>query len=259
MADVKWGGDEMAEGRMLKKTIAGSKKLALVNDRAKVIWFMMLPHADIEGRVKACPIIVRGQYLTMLNYSLKAVQQALEALHSAGLIALYQVDGNQYAEFTRFKDFQSLRPDREGESTIPPPDSGTTPGVIQDHSGLIKEVKEVKVSKVKKTPGKPEQFDEFWATYPKKRAKRDALNVWLRLDFSDGLFEKIIAAVAAQKKSAEWKKEGGQFIPYPATWLRKGRWDDESKSTSPQDRMRCRKCGRSVGAIYDNGLCTKCG
>lgn len=130
---------DMADGRMLKKTISNSKKLALVSDRAKVIWFMMLPHTDIEGRLNACPEIVKGQYLTLLGYPVLAIQKALVELHEAGLIILYKVGGDQYAEFTRFKDFQSLRPDREGESRIPSSDSGTTPGVVPENSGLSKD------------------------------------------------------------------------------------------------------------------------
>lgn len=131
----------MADGRMLKKTISNSKKLAMVSDRAKVIWFMLLPHADIAGRVMACPEIVKGQYLTLLNYPAKSIQKCLAELHGAGLIILYNVNGDQYAEFTRFADFQSLRPDREGESKIPAPplDSGTAPGVLLDNSGLSKD------------------------------------------------------------------------------------------------------------------------
>jgi hypothetical protein len=129
----------MADGRMLKKTISNSKKLAMVSDRAKVIWFMMLPHTDIAGRLNACPEIAKGQYLTMLNYPAKTIQKCLEELHNAGLIILYKINGDQYAEFTRFADFQSLRADREGESKIPGPDCGTTPGVVQENSGLSKE------------------------------------------------------------------------------------------------------------------------
>jgi hypothetical protein len=31
----------------------------------------------------------------------------------------------------------------------------------------------------------------------------------------------------AQKKQEDWRKDGGKFIPYPATYLRQERWDDE--------------------------------
>ena len=34
-------------------------------------------------------------------------------------------------------------------------------------------------------------------------------------------------------RSDQWRKHDGQFIPYPATWLRQERWDDELKVTLP--------------------------
>ena len=37
----------------------------------------------------------------------------------------------------------------------------------------------------------------------------------------------ILAAIEAQKKSEQWVKDGGQYIPHPATWLNQGRWDDQ--------------------------------
>lgn len=135
----------MADGRMLKKTISNSKKLALVSDRSKVVWFMLLPHTDIEGRVHACPDIVKGQYLTLLGYPTKAIQKSLVELHEAGLIVLYAVGGDQYAEFTRFKDFQFLQPNRERKSTIPAPSCGSPP----ESSGVTPESSCLKLSKVK--------------------------------------------------------------------------------------------------------------
>ena len=30
-----------------------------------------------------------------------------------------------------------------------------------------------------------------------------------------------------QKLSADWKKDGGKYIPYPSTWLNDERWEDE--------------------------------
>jgi hypothetical protein len=36
-----------------------------------------------------------------------------------------------------------------------------------------------------------------------------------------------VPAVEAQKKSKQWQKDDGQYIPNPSTWLNQGRWDDE--------------------------------
>ena len=71
-------------------------------------------------------------------------------------------------------------------------------------------------------------FNEFWAEYPKKRSKQAALNVWKRLAPDKELFDTIMAALRLQKQSAEWKRDGGQFIKYPATWLNGGCWEDET-------------------------------
>lgn len=72
-----------------------------------------------------------------------------------------------------------------------------------------------------------ERFSRFWEAYPRKRAKDDAKRRWMSLKPSEALLEVMLAAIDEQNKSAEWKKEGGKFIPYPATWLNRGQWNDE--------------------------------
>lgn len=71
------------------------------------------------------------------------------------------------------------------------------------------------------------RFDSFWEAYPKKKAKAKAKESWLKIMPNDELYQTIITAVDAQKKSDEWIKDNGQFIPYPSTWLNQKRWEDE--------------------------------
>jgi hypothetical protein len=40
----------------------------------------------------------------------------------------------------------------------------------------------------------------------------------------------MVRAIEKQKRSKQWQKDGGSYIPYPATWLNQGRWMDESTS-----------------------------
>ena len=70
-------------------------------------------------------------------------------------------------------------------------------------------------------------FDWFWSEYPKKKAKLEALKAWKETEAVRPDVEAIIAAVDLQAQSAEWRRDGGAYIPHPATWLRGGRWDDE--------------------------------
>jgi hypothetical protein len=69
-------------------------------------------------------------------------------------------------------------------------------------------------------------FDRFWAAYPKRRAKDRAESAWNKIKPDDETIKAILDAVEAQKQSRDWTKDGGQFIPYPATWLNDGGWKD---------------------------------
>ena len=68
-------------------------------------------------------------------------------------------------------------------------------------------------------------FEIFWKHYPKKVGKGAAEKSWSKINLAE--FPKIIAAIATQKKSDQWMRDGGQFIPNPATWLNEKRWLDE--------------------------------
>ena len=71
-------------------------------------------------------------------------------------------------------------------------------------------------------------FDQFWAVYPKKIAKQDAQRKFEKLNPDESLLEVMIRAVEKQKQTEQWTKDGGQYIPYPATWIHQKRWEDET-------------------------------
>jgi len=76
-------------------------------------------------------------------------------------------------------------------------------------------------------PDQVEKFEKFYQAYPKKRAKAEALKAWAKVAPENGLFGKIMSALYDQKLSHDWRKDGGQYVPLPATWLNQGRWEDE--------------------------------
>lgn len=71
-------------------------------------------------------------------------------------------------------------------------------------------------------------FGRFWDAYPRKCGKRAALRAWNRLGRERPPIAEILAAIDSQKRSSDWQKESGRFIPHPATWLNDGRWSDEA-------------------------------
>lgn len=81
------------------------------------------------------------------------------------------------------------------------------------------------VEKPSKNP--PGGFEEWWSQYPKKVKKLDAIKAYkaaLKQGVTPG---KLLDGLQRQK--AAWKAKGteSQYIPYPATWLRAGSWEDE--------------------------------
>lgn len=77
-----------------------------------------------------------------------------------------------------------------------------------------------------------ESFNDFWKAYPKKVSKTSALKAWNKLKPDDNLVREILSALEQQKKSAQWQKDDGQFIPYPTTWLNGRRWEDDLSGQS---------------------------
>src|ERR1700690_3783164 len=85
----------------------------------------------------------------------------------------------------------------------------------------------VKPSSSKAPEKYPPGFSQFWAAYPRKVGKDAAFAKWKARRPDPPLLELMLAAITAQRQTDAWTKDGGQFIPHPATWLSQGRWQDE--------------------------------
>lgn len=73
----------------------------------------------------------------------------------------------------------------------------------------------------------PAGFAVFWDSYPKRKNKGDAEKAWKAIKPDASLQTAILEAVEVAKGSDDWRKEGGKFIPYPASWLRAKGWMDD--------------------------------
>lgn len=70
----------------------------------------------------------------------------------------------------------------------------------------------------------PELFEVFYEAFPKHKGKEDAKKAWIqkRKDIEPN-FEVVMTSL--KKQIPTWTDN--KFIPYPATWLRGKRWEDE--------------------------------
>lgn len=67
----------------------------------------------------------------------------------------------------------------------------------------------------------------FWNNYPRRVAKKDARIAWAQINPSTANVDCMIETLSWQIESEAWTRDGGRFIPYPASYLRAERWCDE--------------------------------
>ena len=72
-------------------------------------------------------------------------------------------------------------------------------------------------------------FLEFWKQYPKRIGKGSAYKAW-KDGKCEGISEVVVKAVREQ--NGYLTREGGRFVPNPATWLNQRRWEDEPPKPS---------------------------
>lgn len=182
----------MAEGRMLKKAISTSRRLAdLQTDSARMLYTWIIPHLDVEGRFYADPAMIKGAIVPRIKtFTETKINECIRDMADVGLIILYGVDGDNYLQLRKFEDHQNIKKEREAPSKIPAPSKNITinSGPTPENSGPTQEqiqnstaqdkIREVKISKDKGAAAqfvlpewiKPETWDAFKEMRQKKRA-----------------------------------------------------------------------------------------
>ena len=81
----------------------------------------------------------------------------------------------------------------------------------------------LKAVRVGEENGKLADFDLFWSVYPRKVGKLDAMKAWTQTKKHHPPIEAMLASVNKLSLSID----DIQFCPFPANWLRAGRFLDE--------------------------------
>lgn len=90
-------------------------------------------------------------------------------------------------------------------------------------------------------------FEIFWAACPRKVGKGAAERAWRKIAPDEALVMQIVKAITEQRTCEQWTRDGGKFIPHPATWLNRKGWLDE-----PAVKIQlgtCKYCERPAIAI----------
>ena len=226
---------------MLSKSLSTSEKFAALVTQAPgifefchALYPLIVAHTDDFGRLQGDPFTVKYQCYPASPRSLEEFSHALKALHDVGLALWYQVSGKKFVQIVTFyKHQQGLH--KRTRSAFPrvPGLSGNAEEIPGQEKGTKENLREENRS--------TDSFEQFWTNYPKKVGKDAARKAWEKRRPDQALVKTFLGAVAHQRQSPQWRKDGGQFIPNPATWLNQGRWQDELQDgkRSAFERPRC--------------------
>lgn len=239
--------------RILKESICISEQIASLSDFEFRLWASLLVLVDDAGRGDARPAIIRGRAFPLRErVTVKDVENALHGLAAKGCVSLYKVGGKPYFWFPTWGKHQRL--DRAKPRYPSPEDADDTLQAAADCRELPQTAADCGLNTNTNTNTNPNTntnteradahgikgddmaFEAFWAAYPKKVGKKDARKAFAKIARSE--WDKLVPAVEAQKKSKQWLKDDGQYIPNPSTWLNQGRWEDQVETAkSNYERM----------------------
>ena len=166
------------------------------------------------------------------------VTGGLSTLSTNGLITRYTVDGKPFLYITTWARHQRIeKPSRARfpaptcENAVFAEGSPTTTGALPEPSGYgageqgNRGTGEQSLSSTADAASKSDDgFAAFYAAYPKKVGKGQAVKAW-RAAIKKASPDDIMAGL--EPAVAKWALGDPQFIPNPATWLNGERWDDE--------------------------------
>jgi hypothetical protein len=185
-------------------------------------------------------VVKRGQLITGVNalsqqtgLTPKVVRLRLKRLEKTREITRKRASKYSLITICNYDDYQST-PEHKGQA------KGKQRAIKGQHLNNVN-----KKNKEKELDQNKTNFDLFWKNYPRKVAKKKAIQIWNSLNLGNGPFQKIMNSLENYKRTEQWQDV--TKIPHPTTWLNQERWEDEILTP---EINRCPRCD-----YYREGTC----
>jgi hypothetical protein len=218
------------------------------NSHGLLVFTNLLAHCDKTGVVDMHPRAIAEE----VGLTVEQVRSALDELESPDdesrspeqegrrLVRLdeHRAWGWTVVNYTKYRAIRD-EDDRREQNRLSqerwrnrnkPPSAAVSQGKPQSaHTEAEAYTEEKTIAAKAAHPVKPgdARFNAFWKAYPRKVGKDAARKAFDKRKPDDVLTEAFIRAIESQSRGEAWRKDGGQYIPHPATWLNEGRWMDE--------------------------------
>lgn len=217
--------------RILKESICTSEEIDKLSPLQETVFYRLIVNCDDFGRCDARAKILKSKLFPLKDIRVDQIEAALEALSSAELVILYEVDGKPFLQMKTWDKHQRVR---AKVSKYPAPadaccqmtadDSGaqTSAGKcarnpIQSESQSESETETGNTHAREEDDG----FTAFWDAFPVKYGDiRQAYYEYLGV-LQSGVPADVLLEAATKQAAAK-----GRFMPSAEKWLRNKGWTE---------------------------------
>lgn len=247
--------------RILRDGAMHSRAVNALSIGAECLFYHLLMIADDFGLFESDTFALKSRCFCLRpEVGVAEMEAWIAELQDQELVRLYEAGGRKLGAVNKWNQ---VRWASKPKFALPEWGTAHIVGGYQRpaKSDSPKPEKPTKGTKPKRINGAAHGFDEFYAAYPRHVDRAKAEKAWLKINPDAELQARILQAVAVQKRSPQWVKDNGSFIPHPTSWLNGKRWEDDTAS-APQlsaDRpsIKCGTCGERA-FLWTGHQCDRC-
>lgn len=214
----------MAERRMFCKEVIDSDAFLDMPLSTQALYFHLSMRADDDGFVNNPKKIMRMVNSSQNDFELLVAKRYVLTFES-GVIVIKHWKMHNYIQKDRYKPTAYI----EEKESLTLKDNKTYTEMDTECIHPVR-VGKVRVGKSKDSIESAQidaDFQQFWSAYPRKKNKDDARKAYKKRHNDMPPISDLIIIIENNKQTTAWTDDGGQYIPYPATWINRGGWQDE--------------------------------
>lgn len=122
--------DPRTKGRMIRRGVSSSHKVASLSREAMVLFFMIIPHLNSHGKMNGSPYYVKGEVVPLVDwFDIPLIEKCLAEISDKTNLKWFMEGRLWYLHSINWQEHQELKGDRLGKDELPSY-SGVSPELV---------------------------------------------------------------------------------------------------------------------------------